>query len=50
MVCFGRELTGLRAFIERTPRCRAAILAHAGDSAVRLDDRLWAIPLATVLS
>jgi len=45
-----RELTGLRAFIERTPRCRAAILAHAGDSAVRLDDRLWAIPLATVLS
>lgn len=44
-----RDLTGLRAFLERTPRCRAAILAHNGASAVQLGPRLWAIPLATLL-
>jgi predicted AAA+ superfamily ATPase len=45
-----RDTAGLRAFLERTPRCKAAILAHGGAEAVRLEDRLWAIPLATVLS
>lgn len=45
-----RDTAGLRAFLERTPRCKAAILAHGGADAVRLEDRLWAIPLATVLS
>jgi len=45
-----RDLIGLRAFLERTPRCRAAILAYGGDSAVSLGDRLYAVPLATVLS
>lgn len=45
-----RDLGGLRAFLEATPRCRAAILAYNGETAVRLDSRLWAIPLTTVLS
>jgi len=45
-----RDLAGLRAFLDRTRRCRAAILAHAGRSAVQLGDRLYAIPLATVIS
>lgn len=45
-----RDLAGLRAFLEHTRRCRAAILAHAGNSAVQLGDRLYAIPLATLLS
>lgn len=45
-----RDLAGLRTFLDRTRRCRAGILAHAGSSAVQLGDRLYAIPLATALS
>lgn len=45
-----RDLTGLRAFLEHTRRCRAAILAYGGSSATQLGDRLYAIPLTTVLS
>lgn len=43
------DLSGLRAFLERTPGCRAAILAYNGESAVRLGERLWALPLGMVL-
>lgn len=43
------ELSGLRAFLERTPACIAAILAYNGTKSVRLDDRLWAIPIAQLL-
>ena len=45
-----RDLAGLRAFLEATSRCRAAIIAYNGDQAVRLGEKLWAIPLATLLS
>jgi len=45
-----RELSGLKAFLAQTPHCKAAILAYNGDSAVRLGERLWAIPLGMVLS
>ena len=45
-----RELAGLRAFLAKTPQCKAAILAYNGDSAVRLGKRLWAIPLGMILS
>jgi hypothetical protein len=45
-----RELAGLRAFLEHSPRCRAAVLAHNGEDAVRLGERLWAIPMAQLLS
>ncbi|MBI4249160.1 MAG: ATP-binding protein, partial [Elusimicrobia bacterium] len=44
-----KELSGLRAFLAATPRCRAAILAYNGEAAVRLGDRLWAVPLGMVL-
>lgn len=44
-----KDLSGLRAFLEHTPRCRAAVLAHNGDRAVKLGERLWALPLAMVL-
>ncbi len=44
-----RDLAGLRAFLAQTPRCRAAVLAHNGEDAVKLGERLWAIPLATLL-
>jgi hypothetical protein len=45
-----RDLAGLRAFLERTPRCRVAVLAHGGTDTVTLGDRLRAVPLATVLA
>jgi predicted AAA+ superfamily ATPase len=45
-----RDLAGLRAFLARTPGCRAAILACGGDSTVQLADRLWAMPIAHLLA
>ena len=45
-----KDLSGLRAFLGATPRCRAAILATNGSTAVRLGDKLWAIPLGQLLS
>lgn len=44
-----RDLAGLRAFLDKTPRCRAAFLAYRGTETVKLSDRLWAAPLAAVL-
>lgn len=44
-----KALSGLRAFLAVTPSCRAAILAHNGSTAVRLGDRLWAVPLGMLL-
>lgn len=45
-----RDLSGLRAFLEASPRCRAAVLATNGSTAVRLGDRLFAIPLGQLFS
>ena len=45
-----RDLGGLRAFLERTPSCVAAVLAYNGREAVRLDDKLFAIPLGHLLA
>ena len=44
-----RDLAGLRAFLDKTPRCRAAFIAYGGSEGVKLADRLWAAPLAAVL-
>jgi predicted AAA+ superfamily ATPase len=44
------DLTGLKVFLERTPRCAGAILAYNGKSAVPLGNKLWAIPLGQLLS
>ena len=43
------DLSGLRAFRNRTPDCAAAVLAYNGKEAVKLEDRLWAIPLGHLL-
>jgi len=43
-----RDLSGLRAFLEMTARCRIALLAYAGADTVKLGERLWAVPLAAV--
>ena len=45
----GGDLSGLRAFLERTPACVAAVLAYNGTEAVKLDERLYAIPLGKLL-
>ncbi len=45
-----RDLAGLKAFLDKTKQCRLAILAYGGRGTVRLGDRLWAAPLAAVLS
>jgi len=44
------DLSGLKSFLSSTPHCVAGILAYNGTSAVRLGERLWAIPLSIVLS
>lgn len=44
------ELSGLRAFLARTPACIAAVLVYNGRKAVKLDERLWAIPMAQLLA
>jgi len=43
------DLSGLRVFLERTPACVAGVLAYNGKEAVKLDDRLFAIPLGHLL-
>jgi len=44
------DLSGLRAFMERTPACVAAVLAYNGRDAVQLEDKIFAIPLGHLLS
>ncbi len=44
-----RDLSGLRAFLDRTPACIAAILAYNGVETVKLGDRLWAMPMAQLI-
>lgn len=44
------DLAGLRAFLENTPHCRIALLAHGGTDTVKLGDRLWAVPLEKLLA
>ena len=44
------DLSGLRAFLDRTPACVAAVLAYNGKEAVKLGERLFAIPLGQLLA
>ena len=45
-----RDLAGLSAFIEKTPNCRAGLLAYCGSETRKLGRRLWAVPLGELLS
>lgn len=45
-----KDLAGLKSFMAATPDCVAGILAHNGTTAVRIGERLWAIPLSLLLS
>lgn len=44
------DLAGLKAFLDRTPQCTAAVLAYNGSQAVPLGRKLWAIPLGRLLA
>ena len=44
------DLSGLRAFLDRTPTCAAAVLAYNGRDAVHLGGKLFAIPLGHLLA
>jgi predicted AAA+ superfamily ATPase len=44
------DLSGLEAFLAVTPHCVAGVLCYNGREAVRLGERLWALPLGLVLS
>lgn len=44
------DLSGLRAFRERTPACVATVLAYNGREAVKLDQGLFVIPMGTLLA
>ncbi len=43
------DLASLKAFLDRTSQCTAAVLAYNGRQAVPLGPRLWAIPLGRLL-
>ena len=45
-----KDLAGLRAFLEGTPTCQAGLFAYNGTELVSLGKRLWAVPLALLLS
>jgi len=45
-----KDLSGLRAFIASTPHCICGILAYNGTEAVKLGEKLWAIPISLILS
>lgn len=44
------DLSSLRAFVERTPACVAAVLAYNGREAVKLEGKLFAVPLGHLLA
>jgi predicted AAA+ superfamily ATPase len=45
-----KDLKGLKAFVSTTPDCVAGILAYNGKDAVKLGEKLWAIPISLLLS
>jgi predicted AAA+ superfamily ATPase len=44
------DLAGLRAFLDRTPQCAAAVLAYNGREAVKLGGKFWAVPFGQLLA
>ena len=45
-----RDLSGVNAFLKATPHCKAAILCHNGEDAVKIGEKLWALPIKLILS
>ena len=43
------DFAGLKAFLKTTPNCKAAILAYNGTKAVKLEEKIFAIPIGMLL-
>ena len=43
------DLSSLRAFMARTPQCRLGVLAHGGRTIARMGEKLWSLPIGTLL-
>jgi len=44
-----KDFSGLRAFVDRTPDCDKAVLAYNGEEIVKLNDKLWAVPIGKLI-
>lgn len=45
-----RDLTGIKAYLSSSKRCRAAILAYNGNDVVKLENKILAVPISMLLS
>lgn len=45
-----RDLHGLRAFMERHPRCKQGFLAYCGEAVAEIGPSIWAVPIGKLLS
>lgn len=44
------DLIGLKAYLNSSKNCRAAILAYNGEEVLKLGNRIWAVPISVLLS
>lgn len=44
------DLASLKIFLQKTPACKAAILAYNGTQGARLGPKLWAVPINALIS
>jgi len=44
------DLIGIKTFLNTSRRCRAGILAYNGKEVLRLEDKIWAVPIHLLLS
>lgn len=45
-----KDLIGLKAYLNSSKNCRAAILAYNGEEVLKLGNRIWAVPISVLLS
>lgn len=45
-----RDLSSLKVFLDQTPQCKAGLLVYNGTQTAQLGERLWAVPMATVIA
>ncbi len=45
-----RDVAGLNAFLRTTPHCKVAVLCHNGEDAMKIGEKLWALPINLILS
>jgi len=45
-----QDLTGLKAYLSSSRKCRAGILAYMGTEVLKITDKIWAVPIHLLLS